>query len=109
MTEPKQAASPVGVGDGTPPLQALRRKLAPALVDAARTGETAAAPGVLYEGRGFFTDPERYSREQNQLFREMSLVARLSSELPADARLPIGRQEIGVQNFDRNMECRVRS
>ena len=85
MNEPATAlgkpASPTGMRDSISPLQALRRSLAPALVDAARKGETAAAPGVLYEEIGFFIDPERFSREQSQLFRETPLVACLSSEL----------------------------
>lgn len=64
-----------------PPLRALRRRLAPGIVAMARAGETAKAPGVLHEAPTFFYDPAQFEREYRTLFREMPLVACLSSQL----------------------------
>jgi nitrite reductase/ring-hydroxylating ferredoxin subunit len=69
-------------GGAEPPLRALRRRLAPGIVEFARAGETALAPGVLHEEVAFYLDEERYVREYRTLFREMPLVACLSSQLP---------------------------
>jgi len=68
--------------EADPPLRALRRELAPALVENVRAGRTALAPEVLHEDVGFYRDPSRFASEQQALFREMPLVACLSSQLP---------------------------
>lgn len=65
-----------------PPLRALRRRLAPGIVDMARRGDTAMAPAVLHEDPAFFFDPARFERELKACFRDMPLVACLSSQLP---------------------------
>jgi carnitine monooxygenase subunit len=65
-----------------PPLRALRRALAPGIVAMQRAGETAKAPGVLHEPASFFFDEAQFAREYQALFREMPLVACLSSQLP---------------------------
>lgn len=70
------------MGAMEPPLRTLRRELARALVDNQRRGQTAVAPGVLFEDVPFYIDPERFSQEQQALFRTMPLVACLSAELP---------------------------
>lgn len=78
-------------------LRALRRKLAPELVEAARNNETALCPGVLQERTAFYADPEQFSQEFRRLFQHMPLVACLSAELPTpgsyrtfdDAGVPI--------------------
>ncbi|MBW8755626.1 MAG: aromatic ring-hydroxylating dioxygenase subunit alpha [Sphingomonadales bacterium] len=67
---------------GEPPLRTLRRELARDLVENQRRGETALAPGVLFEDVPFYLDAERFAREQQRLFREMPLVACLSADLP---------------------------
>jgi len=67
---------------GDSPLRALRRELAPALVANVARGETALAPEVLHEDVGFYRDPARFVSEQQALFRELPLVACLSSQLP---------------------------
>lgn len=65
-----------------PPLRVLRRELAPALVENVRKGETALSPDVLHEDVGFYRDPARFASEHQALFRDMPLVACLSSQLP---------------------------
>jgi phenylpropionate dioxygenase-like ring-hydroxylating dioxygenase large terminal subunit len=70
------------VREQEPPLRALRRELAPDLVENARKGETAVAPGVLLEDVAFYRDPARFAGELQRLFREMPLVACLSADLP---------------------------
>jgi phenylpropionate dioxygenase-like ring-hydroxylating dioxygenase large terminal subunit len=64
-----------------PPLRALRRRLAPGIVEMQRRGETARADSVLHEAAAFFFDPARFEREYEALFRQMPLVACLSSQL----------------------------
>jgi len=64
-----------------PPLRALRRRLAPGIVDMQRKGETARAESVLHESAAFFFDPARFEREYEALFRQMPVVACLSSQL----------------------------
>ena len=76
MTQPDETRT------AEPPLRALRRTLAPALVANVAKGETALAPQVLHEDVGFFRDPARFTAERQALFREMPLVACLSSDLP---------------------------
>src|SRR5262245_60451593 len=70
------------VDEDEPPLRKLRRELARGVVDFARTGQTAVAPGVLQEDVSFFLDPEMFARERQKLFRETPLVACMSSDLP---------------------------
>jgi phenylpropionate dioxygenase-like ring-hydroxylating dioxygenase large terminal subunit len=65
-----------------PPLRALRRQLAPALVDMQRRGATARMAGVRHERVEFYLDEAQFVREQQAFFRDMPLVACLSSELP---------------------------
>ncbi|MEO6717612.1 MAG: aromatic ring-hydroxylating dioxygenase subunit alpha [Novosphingobium sp.] len=65
-----------------PPLRALRRRLAPGIVEMARKGETAKAAGVLHEPAAFFFEQARFDREFHALFRGMPLVACLSSQVP---------------------------
>lgn len=65
-----------------PPLRALRRRLAPGIVEMQRKGETARAASVLHESAAFFFDPDRFKREYQALFRQMPVVACLSSQLP---------------------------
>jgi hypothetical protein len=67
---------------GDPPLRALRRKLAPALVANVAKGKTALAPQVLHEDVGFYRDPARFTAERQALFRSLPLVACLSADLP---------------------------
>jgi nitrite reductase/ring-hydroxylating ferredoxin subunit len=64
------------------PLRALRRNLAPALVDMQRRGATATMPGVRHERVEFYLDETQFARERQMFFRGMPLVACLSSELP---------------------------
>jgi len=64
------------------PLHALRRKLAPPLVEMQARGETAMMPGARLDDVAFFIDPAQFAREQQQLFRDMPLVACLSADLP---------------------------
>jgi carnitine monooxygenase subunit len=64
------------------PLRVLRRRLAPGVVEMARQGSTALAPEVLHEDVAYYRDPELFAREQRRLFREMPVVACLSSDLP---------------------------
>src|SRR5580704_9930626 len=65
-----------------PALRTLRRELAPALVEMARKGETALAPGVRLEEVSFYLDELQFAREKQNFFHGMPLVACLSSELP---------------------------
>lgn len=64
------------------PLRALRRELAPGIVEMQRKGETAVAAGVLHEPASFFHDPAGFAREHQALFRQMPVVACLSAQLP---------------------------
>jgi carnitine monooxygenase subunit len=68
--------------EADPPLRALRRELAPALVANVAKGETALAPEVLHEGVGFYRDPARFNAERQALFCDLPVVACLSSQLP---------------------------
>lgn len=68
--------------DADPPLRALRRELAPALVENVAKGQTAFAPEVMLEDVDYYRDPARFPSEMERLFREMPLVACFSSELP---------------------------
>ena len=77
-----RAARVVSADVDEPALRTLRRELAPALVEMARKGETALAPGVRLEDVSFYLDEAQFAREQRTFFREMPLVACLSSELP---------------------------
>ena len=63
-------------------LHKLRRGLAPALVEMQRNNTTALAPGVRLEDVSFYLDEEQFVREQQTFFKEMPLVACLSTELP---------------------------
>lgn len=63
-------------------LRDLRARLAPALVEMQRRGETALKPGLRQEAVSFYLDPELFAREQRQLFQGLPLVACLSCELP---------------------------
>jgi nitrite reductase/ring-hydroxylating ferredoxin subunit len=74
-------APPAEFSEDTP-LRRRRRGLAKAAVEHVRRGTTAEAPDVLKEDAAFFTDPDQYAREYQKFFREMPLVACLSSELP---------------------------
>jgi carnitine monooxygenase subunit len=65
-----------------PALRALRRELAPPLVDMQRRGETAVMPGARHDDVSFFIDEAQFAREQQAFFRDMPLVACLSAELP---------------------------
>ena len=65
-----------------PPLRALRRELAPPLVDMQRRGETAMMPGARLDDVAFFIDEDQFARERQKFFRDMPLVACLSAELP---------------------------
>jgi nitrite reductase/ring-hydroxylating ferredoxin subunit len=69
-------------GAAAQPLRALRRRLAPALVDMARRDETAKAPGLRLEDVAFYLDEAQFTREQALLFKALPLVACLSVELP---------------------------
>jgi len=71
-----------GTLDADPPLRVLRRALAAALVANVSAGETALSPDVLHEDVGFFHDPARFAAERQAFFRDMPLVACLSSQLP---------------------------
>lgn len=64
------------------PLRTLRRKLAPPLVEMARRGETAMSADARLDDVSFFIDEAQFVRERQAFFREMPLVACLSSELP---------------------------
>lgn len=79
VDRPRGSAS---AGSDEPALRTLRRELAPALVEMARKGETALATGVRLENLSFYLDKAQFAREQQIFFREMPLVACLSSELP---------------------------
>ncbi len=72
----------VGTIEPQQALLVLRRKLAPALVEYAANGYTATAPEVLHEDVSFYRDQKRFAAEQQAFFREMPVVACLSSELP---------------------------
>lgn len=63
-------------------LHALRQRLAPALVDMQRRGETSVMPEMRQDDVAFYTDPARFERERQAYFRDMPLVACLSAELP---------------------------
>ena len=63
-------------------LRALRRELAPGIVEMQRKGETAVAAGVLHEPVSFFHDPAGFAREHQTLFRQMPVVACLSAQVP---------------------------
>ena len=82
MAEQVEAAMLPADGHGETPLRALRRELAPALVDMQRRGATSTMPDARLDDVGFFIDPEQFAREQQRFFRSMPLVACLSSELP---------------------------
>jgi nitrite reductase/ring-hydroxylating ferredoxin subunit len=69
-------------GEREPPLRVLRRELAPALVDMARRNTTALTPRPRLEDVAFYLDEARFAREQQAFFRDMPLVACLSSQLP---------------------------
>jgi nitrite reductase/ring-hydroxylating ferredoxin subunit len=69
-------------GNNGPALRALRRRLAPALVDYARKNETAVAASVHHEDVAFYLDRSQFAREYRKFFREMPLVACLSADLP---------------------------
>jgi carnitine monooxygenase subunit len=60
----------------------LRRELAGPLVANVAKGETALAPEVLHEDVGFYRDPARFASEQQSFYRDIPLVACLSSQLP---------------------------
>jgi carnitine monooxygenase subunit len=79
LTETADRARPV---HGEPPLRALRRELAPALVAMQRRGSTAMMPGARLDDVSFFVDPGQFTRELQAFFRDMPLVACLSAELP---------------------------
>jgi carnitine monooxygenase subunit len=64
------------------PLKKIRRKLARGAVEYARKGETAVAPAVLHEDIAFYLDTAMFTREEQRLFREMPVVACLSTDLP---------------------------
>jgi nitrite reductase/ring-hydroxylating ferredoxin subunit len=64
------------------PLRALRCQLAPALVAMQRRGESAMMPSARMDDVAFFIDPDQFAREKQAFFRDMPLVACLSSELP---------------------------
>ena len=84
QNEALQKARPSEASDPDAPetaLRKLRRKLARGVVDLARKGETAVAPGVLHERVSFYLDPDMFAREQQKLFREMPVVACLSSDI----------------------------
>lgn len=68
--------------DEEPPMRQLRRRLARGAVEMARRGETAMAPHVLHEVLSFYLDPQMFAREHQAFFRDMPLVACLSSDLP---------------------------
>jgi nitrite reductase/ring-hydroxylating ferredoxin subunit len=68
--------------DADPPLRVLRRELAGPLVDNVARGETALAPEVLHEDVGFYRDSARFASEQQSFYRDIPLVACLSSQLP---------------------------
>jgi nitrite reductase/ring-hydroxylating ferredoxin subunit len=72
----------VPVSSDETPLKKLRRRLARGAVEYARKGETAVAPAVLHEEVPFYLDPQMFAREQQRFFREMPLVACLSTDLP---------------------------
>jgi nitrite reductase/ring-hydroxylating ferredoxin subunit len=81
MDDLAPAAAPTADPLEETPLRRRRRELARAAVEHVRRGTTAEAPGLLKEDAAFFTDPELYAREHQRFFREMPLVACLSSEL----------------------------
>lgn len=74
-----------------------RLGLARKVVDYARRGVTAEAPGVMQESVSFYLDREAYEREHRRFFLETPLVACLSMDIPApgsfrlfdDAGVPI--------------------
>lgn len=82
MTGHVETLNRAEAADGEPPLRALRRALAPALVAMARKGETARASGLRLEDVSFYLDEAQFAREQAAFFQEMPLVACMSSELP---------------------------
>ena len=82
VKERKLGKQPGSSHSDDPPLRALRRRLAPHVVEMARNDTTALAPGILHEDVSFYLDPDRYEREYRRLFRETPLVACLSSQLP---------------------------
>ena len=67
--------------DADPPLRLLRRELAVPLVNNVAMGETALAPEVLHEDVSFYRDPARFASELQAFYRDMPLVACLSSQL----------------------------
>jgi len=73
---------PAVTPDIEPTLRLLRRELAPALVEMQRQRATATMPGVRHESVEFYIGDAQFAREQQLFFREMPLVACLSSELP---------------------------
>jgi carnitine monooxygenase subunit len=80
MTEQVETAARQALSDT--PLRALRRELAPALVAMQRRGTTALAERPWFEDVAFYLDEGQFAREQQRFFREMPLMACLSSELP---------------------------
>jgi phenylpropionate dioxygenase-like ring-hydroxylating dioxygenase large terminal subunit len=82
MAELTETASPASVPVDEPPLRALRRQLAPALVAMQRRGETAMMPGARLDDVSFFIDPDQFACERQAFFRDMPLVACLSADLP---------------------------
>lgn len=80
MVSQSSTLTPPDATDDTP-LRALRRALAPALVDMARNGATAMAPDLRLEEASFYLDQRQFAREQVGFFRAMPLVACLSAEL----------------------------
>ena len=63
-------------------LRELRRRLAPAVVDMARRGETALANETMFEDVAYYRDSARFEAERIKLFRETPVVACLSHDLP---------------------------
>ena len=67
---------------GRKSLHDLRRQLAGPLVENVASGTTAVSAAVLHENADFYRDAARYADEQRTFFRQMPVVACLSSELP---------------------------
>src|SRR5262245_21774640 len=82
MADHSDTLFPATAAGREPPLRVLRRELAPALVDMQRRGTTALAPAPRLEDVRFYLDEAQFARERQAFFREMPLMACLSSELP---------------------------
>jgi nitrite reductase/ring-hydroxylating ferredoxin subunit len=82
MADQVETAERAPANDRETPLCTLRRNLAPALVDMARRGSTALAPVTRLEDVAFYLNEAAFAREQLAFFRNMPLVACLSSQLP---------------------------